>query len=93
MADAPNCGLGQAAPNPIRSATEFIIEDLGSSLSPVALGTKPEEIECVMQATVGMYGDLQGIADKTLQQIEGLNSARSASPRWSISVSGSGRRR
>ena len=30
------------------------------------------EIERVMQATVGMYGDLQGIAGKTLQEIEGL---------------------
>ena len=26
----------------------------------------------VMQSTVGMYGDLQGIAGKTLQEIEGL---------------------
>jgi len=26
----------------------------------------------VMQATVGMYGDLQGIAGKSLQEIEGL---------------------
>jgi hypothetical protein len=25
-----------------------------------------------MQATVGMYGDLQAIAGKTLQEIEGL---------------------
>jgi len=25
-----------------------------------------------LQATVGMYGDLQGIAGKTLQEIEGL---------------------
>jgi len=25
-----------------------------------------------MQTTVGMYGDLQGIAGKTLQEIEGL---------------------
>ena len=30
------------------------------------------EIERVMQATIGMYGDLQGIAGKTLQEIEGL---------------------
>jgi hypothetical protein len=30
------------------------------------------QIEHVMQATVGMYGDLQGIAGKTLQEIEGL---------------------
>jgi hypothetical protein len=34
---------------------------------------KPEEqIERVMQATVGMYGDLQGIAGKSLKEIEGL---------------------
>ena len=26
-----------------------------------------------MQGTVGMYGDLQGIAGKTLQEIEGLD--------------------
>jgi hypothetical protein len=31
-----------------------------------------EQIDRVMQATVGMYGDLQGIAGKTLQEIEGL---------------------
>jgi len=30
------------------------------------------EIERVMNATVGMYGDLQGIAGKSLQEIEGL---------------------
>ena len=30
------------------------------------------EICRVMQATVGMYGDIQGIAGKTLQEIEGL---------------------
>ena len=33
---------------------------------------REEQIACVMQATVGMYGDLQGIAGKTLQEIEGL---------------------
>jgi hypothetical protein len=32
-----------------------------------------EQIARVMQATVGMYGDLQGIAGKTLQEIEGLD--------------------
>ncbi len=26
-----------------------------------------------MQATVGMYGDLQGIAGKTMQEIDGLD--------------------
>ncbi len=33
---------------------------------------RDEQIQRVMQATVGMYGDLQGIAGKTMQQIEGL---------------------
>ena len=31
-----------------------------------------EQIERVMGATVGMCGDLQGIAGKSLQEIEGL---------------------
>lgn len=30
------------------------------------------QIERVMQGTLGMYGDLQGIAGQSLQQIEGL---------------------
>jgi len=34
---------------------------------------REEQIERMMQATVGMYGDLQGIAGKTLQEIEGLD--------------------
>ena len=34
---------------------------------------REEQIARVMQATVGMYGDLQGIAGKTLQEIEGLS--------------------
>ena len=33
---------------------------------------REEQIERVMQATVGMYGDLQAIAGKSLQEIEGL---------------------
>ena len=33
---------------------------------------RDEQIERVMTATVGMYGDLQGIAGKSLQEIEGL---------------------
>ncbi|MBI4693495.1 MAG: DUF2130 domain-containing protein [Gammaproteobacteria bacterium] len=33
---------------------------------------REEQIERVMQATVGMYGDLQGIAGRSLQEIEGL---------------------
>ena len=34
---------------------------------------REEQIERVMSATVGMYGDLQGIAGKSLQEIEGLS--------------------
>ena len=33
---------------------------------------REEQIERVMGATVGMYGDLQGIAGKSLKEIEGL---------------------
>lgn len=33
---------------------------------------RDEQIERVMQSTVGMYGDMQGIAGKTLQEIVGL---------------------
>jgi hypothetical protein len=33
---------------------------------------RDEQIVRVMQSTVGMYGDLQGIAGKTIQEIEGL---------------------
>lgn len=33
---------------------------------------REKQIERVMHSTVGMYGDLQGIAGKTLQEIEGL---------------------
>ena len=33
---------------------------------------REEQIERVMGATVGMYGDLQGIAGKSLLEIEGL---------------------
>jgi hypothetical protein len=33
---------------------------------------RQEQIERVMGGTVGMYGDLQGIAGKSLQEIDGL---------------------
>jgi len=33
---------------------------------------REEQIQRVMESTVGMYGDLQGIAGKTIQEIEGL---------------------
>ena len=38
------------------------------------------QIESVMNSTVGMYGDLQGIAGKSLQEIEGLELAALESP-------------
>ena len=41
---------------------------------------RDEQINRVMQATVGMYGDLQGIAGKTLQEIEGLDLISLAAP-------------
>ncbi len=34
---------------------------------------RQEQIRCVIESTAGMYGDLQGIAGKTLQEIEGLS--------------------
>jgi hypothetical protein len=40
---------------------------------------REEQIDRVMQATAGMYGDLQGIAGKTIQEIEGLD-MRSLNP-------------
>jgi len=36
---------------------------------------RQEQIRCVIESTAGMYGDLQGIAGKTLQEIEGLEIA------------------
>jgi hypothetical protein len=33
---------------------------------------REEQMRCVVESTAGMYGDLQGIAGKTLQGIEGL---------------------
>lgn len=38
------------------------------------------QIERVMGATVGMYGDLQGIAGKSLQEIEGLDLVALSAP-------------
>jgi hypothetical protein len=33
---------------------------------------RQEQIRCAIESTAGMYGDLQGIAGKTLQEVEGL---------------------
>jgi hypothetical protein len=43
-----------------------------------------EQIERVMGATVGMYGDLQGIAGKSLQEIEGLELPALDSPKFDL---------
>jgi hypothetical protein len=40
--------------------------------SPGQCAKREEQTDRVMQATVGMYGDFQGIASRTLQEIEGL---------------------
>ena len=34
---------------------------------------REEQIRGVIESTAGMYGDLQGIAGKSLQEIEGLD--------------------
>ena len=36
------------------------------------MAKREEQIDRVMQATVGTYGNFQGIAGKTLQEKEGL---------------------
>jgi len=41
---------------------------------------REQQIEQVMQATVGMYGDLQGIAGRTLGEIDGLEWKALAEP-------------
>ena len=41
---------------------------------------REEQIARVMQSTVGMYGDLQGIAGKSLQEIEGIELPALGSP-------------
>jgi len=33
---------------------------------------RQEQIRCVIESTAGLYGDMQGIAGKSLQEIEGL---------------------
>lgn len=45
---------------------------------------REEQIDRVMQGTVGMYGDLQGIAGKTLQEIEGLEMRALEAPSGSL---------
>jgi hypothetical protein len=49
-------------------------------LLPRQWAKREEQIDRVMQATVGMYGDLQGIAGKSLQEIKGLEFAALQEP-------------
>ena len=41
---------------------------------------RQEQIRCVVESTAGMYGDLQGIAGKTLLEIDGLEIQLLSSP-------------
>ena len=47
---------------------------------------RQEQIERVMGATVGMYGDLQGIAGKSLQEIEGLELDSLPAPKVTVNT-------
>ena len=53
----------------------ILLEDLDKERKAIMKqwAKREEQIERVMGATVGMYEDLQGIAGKTLQEIEGLS--------------------
>ncbi|MBI3406832.1 MAG: DUF2130 domain-containing protein [Planctomycetes bacterium] len=48
---------------------------------------REEQIDRVMRSTVGMYGDLQGIAGKTLQEIEGLELHALSAPQSEVEES------
>lgn len=58
----------------IVEAFSFMQEDLDKERKVIMKqwAKRQEQIERVMGATVGMYGDLQGIAGKSLREIEGL---------------------
>lgn len=45
---------------------------------------REEQIRCVIESTAGMYGDLQGIAGSTLQEIEGLQLQIEDAPRQAL---------
>ena len=57
----------------IVAAFSTIQEDLDKERKAIMKqwAKREEQIERVMGATVGMYGDLQGIAGKSLQEIDG----------------------
>ena len=45
---------------------------------------RESQIKGVIESTAGMYGDLQGIAGRTLQEIEGLTVPMLDGPRETI---------
>ncbi len=45
---------------------------------------REEQIHGVLETTAGMYGDLQGIAGKSLHEIEGLGFAMLPAPRKEV---------
>ena len=47
---------------------------------------RQSQIHCVVEATAGMYGDLQGIAGKSLHEIEGLELKMLETPRSAGSI-------
>jgi hypothetical protein len=53
----------------------ILLEDLDKERKAIMKqwAKREEQIERVMGATVGMVGDLQGVAGKSLQEIEGLS--------------------
>lgn len=59
----------------IVEAFSYMQEDLDKEKKAITKqwAKREEQIERVMQATAGMYGDLQGIAGKSIKEIEGLN--------------------
>jgi hypothetical protein len=63
-------------------------EDLSSEKKAIMKqwAKREQQIDRVMQATVGMYGDLQGIADKSLQEIEGLDIGALCAPATAAEV-------
>lgn len=71
----PNCKteirLTESLAAPLIAATRKQFEQQLSQKDE-AVAKREQKIERVMGATVGMYGDLQGIAGKLLQEIEGL---------------------
>ncbi len=66
----------------IVEAFSSMAEDLAAEKKAILRqwAKRETQIERVMQSTVGLYGDLQGIAGKTLLEIEGLELRSLAAP-------------